>query len=588
MTFLDVRRSEAISAVGQWVAETVANAARLNADQLREHGRDATSDGWRLPLRAGSGALDLLVDQDFPYSMPRFVVTGRSDLLRAPHVESGGRLCLTGDGGRASTRDPAAVVGYLYQEALSLVNDNTAGGNCDDFAIDFQAYWARDSHDQLPLQAWLAAEIRSRLITAWHAKNFYLLAETPEDAKHWLTNRYGPDRSRVFRQAAYIRLREIPPPELYPDTAAELRQLVKARSDDGLAIFDSLMQRMRKNAVVILAGNLGNGNTGMVGVVLTDAEPESRGKDRKVAISKGFRPGRVPPEVLASRRKARRTQVRRVDAWTDRMRSGEGHALMGKRVVVLGCGSLGSGVARILLQSGVGRIVLVDPDNFDWVNLGRHELGAESVRSNKAVALAKRLVPMYPHVREILAEPYSWQASLRRKPELFQDCDLVLSLIGDWNVESGLNDLQRAGNGELPAPILYGWLEQEAGSAHALAIDSVGPCFRCGFGPTGTIHIPTTEWPKQGPPGCGGPTSIYGAADLAPAQAMVASLAIDLLLSRASAPVRRTWVAPFGSLAQAGGHWHQRWIDTYGDPSPGGRLTATPWPEDPACPCNHR
>ena len=553
MTFLEARRSEAIEVVGQWVAATVANAARLTADRLREHGRDATSDGWRLPFADGSGALNLLLDQDFPYSMPRFVITGRSDLLRAPHVEPGGRLCLTGDGGRANTLDPAAVVSYLYEEALSLVDDNTAGGNRDDFTLDFHAYWARDSHDHLPLQTWLAPQIHSRLLAAWHGKSLYLVAETSEDAARWLTNRYGPDKSREFRQAAYIRLRALPPPERYPNTAVELRQLVQAESDDGLAVFDSLMKRMRKTAVVVLVGELADGNTGMAGVVLNDAEPESRGKGRKASISRGFRPGHVPPDVLAARRKVRRTQVQRVDAWADRLRAGDGHGLAEKRVAILGCGSLGSGVARILLQSGLGRLVLVDPDTFRWVNLGRHELGAESVRSNKATALAKRFRPMYPHAREILAEPHSWQALLRHNPEVFRKCDLVLSLIGDWNAESALNDLQRAGTGELAAPILYGWLEEEAAAAHALAIDTLGSCFRCGFGSTGSVCIPTTEWPKRGPAGCGGPTSIYGAADLAPAQAMVASLAIDLLLSRAAAPVRRVWVAPSGTLARSGG-----------------------------------
>lgn len=588
MTFLDDRRREAIAAVGQWVAATVANSAQLSADQLLANGRDATSDGWRLPLEDGSGALDLLLDQDFPYSMPRFVITGRSDLLSAPHVEAGGRLCLTGDGGRANTLDPAAVVGYLYQEALSLVSDNTAGGNREDFTLDFRAYWEREAHDQLPIQAWLSEETCSRLLAAWHGTNLYLVAETPEDAAHWLEKRYGPDNSRQFCHAAYIRLRALPPPERYPNTAADLRRLIQMGSDEGLVVFDSLMKRMRNDAVIILSGDLGNGNTGMAGVVLNNAAPEFRGKGRKVANSRGFRPDHVPPEVLATRRKARRTQVRRVDAWTDRMRPGEGRALSGKRVVVVGCGSLGSGVARILLQSGVGRLVLVDPDTLDWANLSRHELGAESVRSNKATALAKRFAPMYPHAREIISEPCSWQALLRHNPDVFLQCDLVLSLIGDWNAESALNDLQRAGTGELPVPILYGWLEQEAGAAHALAINTVGPCFRCGFGATGTIHIPTTEWPKGGPAGCGGSTSIYGAADLAPAQAMVASLAIDLLLFRASAPVRRTWIAPAWTLAQSGGQWHPRWIDTFGDPSPGGLLTATPWPEDPACPCSHR
>jgi hypothetical protein len=240
------------------------------------------------------------------------------------------------------------------------------------------------------------------------------------------------------------------------------------------------------------------------------------------------------------------------------------------------------------LQSGLGQAVLVDPDGLGWENVSRHELGADSVGRKKASELVAKFKLMYPHAGELRAEPITWQALLRREPDVLREVDLVLSLTGDWNSDTALNDLQRSGTGQFTAPIIFGWLEQQAAAAHALGIGSSGACLRCGFGATGMIDVPATKWPRQTPGPCGGATSIYGAVELAPAQALVASLAIDLLLGRAAAPVRRAWLALASTLELGRGYWHPKWIEAYGNPSLGGHLTATPWLEGPNCPCVHR
>jgi molybdopterin/thiamine biosynthesis adenylyltransferase len=587
LSFLVAKRREAIGLVAAWVIATVEGAARLDATSLRALGRDENWDGWRLPLRGPRGGdLHLLLDPDFPYSLPRFALGRRTDLLRAPHIETKGRLCLAGDGGRADTLDPVAVVAYSYGEALALIDEDEAGGNRDDYAIDFDAYWRRDVTDPLTLRTWLTAERPSRLVSAWHGQGFYFIAENASDARTWLTNRYGADGTRTFNDAALIWLDRLPEPESYPGSTGEARGLIEAGSADGVAIFDRLMATMADRAAVVLIGRTATGDIVQAGLVAEDPNWANTGtKAPKPSVTRGFRPGRVPARILALRRPSRRLEVQRTDAWLGRMRAGEGVRLAAKRVAVLGCGSLGGGVAKLLLQSGVGRMILVDPDTFAWVNVGRHELGSDSAEQNKATALVERFRPMYPHARELRAEPTSWQALLRRNPEVFQDCDLILSLIGDWNAESALNDLQRSGMDEIRAPILYGWLEEQAGAAHALAIGPTGACLRCGFGPTGTIHVPATAWPRHASAGCGGPTSIYGAVDLAPAQSLVASLAIDLLLERASPAVRRAWLAPQPTLAHGGGRWHPGWVEHYGDPLQGGKLTATLWPRDVDCSC---
>jgi molybdopterin/thiamine biosynthesis adenylyltransferase len=589
LTFMELKRRQALNLVAAWVTTTVPGAGRLDPTALRAVGRDESWDGWRLPLSGASGGeLFLMLDAEFPYSLPRFVLGGRVDLLRAPHVEAKGYLCLAGDSGRVDTLDPIAVLAHSYNEALSLVASDEAGENREDFVTDFDAYWRRDVISDLPVRTWLRTEPRSRIVAAWHGQRFYLIAESADDCRHWMTNRYGADEKRSFKEAAVIWLESLPEPDAYPDNARLARQLICDCSSDGLTVFDRLMATMTDRAVVILMGSTLTGEITQAALLVEDPNRASgAGAGPKQKATRGFRPGRVPPDILALRRPARRTPVERVDAWLSRMRGGQGETLTEKRVAVLGCGSLGAGVAKLLLQSGVGSMLLVDPDKFAWANVGRHELGVDSVGENKAMAVVERFKPMYPHVRELRAEGLTWQGLLRRQPDAFDGCDLVLSLIGAWNAESALNDLQRSGSGELAAPILYSWLEEQAGAAHALAIAPTGACLRCGFGPTGTIHVPATIWTAKRAT-CGAPTSIYGAAELAPAQSLVAALAIDLLLARATAPLRRAWLAPLSVLAHGGGHWSPHWVERFGDPGPGGLLTATPWPEDHACPSSHQ
>ena len=66
--------------------------------------------------------------------------------------------------------------------------------------------------------------------------------------------------------------------------------------------------------------------------------------------------------------------------------------LGGKRVGIVGCGSLGSKIATMLLRSGVRRFTLVDDDVLFPANLTRNELSASAIGVHKVDALQARLV----------------------------------------------------------------------------------------------------------------------------------------------------------------------------------------------------
>jgi hypothetical protein len=74
-------------------------------------------------------------------------------------------------------------------------------------------------------------------------------------------------------------------------------------------------------------------------------------------------------------------------------------AIGGKRVAILGCGSMGSKVAMSLARTGVADFFLVDADVLKVGNLVRNELDWGEVGAHKADALAERLMRINAQVK---------------------------------------------------------------------------------------------------------------------------------------------------------------------------------------------
>lgn len=74
-----------------------------------------------------------------------------------------------------------------------------------------------------------------------------------------------------------------------------------------------------------------------------------------------------------------------------------------KKIVVVGCGTIGGYLAEMLVKAGAGagqgELVLVDSDTLSAANLGRHRLGFPSIGHNKADALCDELSRSMPDAR---------------------------------------------------------------------------------------------------------------------------------------------------------------------------------------------
>ena len=366
----------------------------------------------------------------------------------------------------------------------------------------------------------------------------------------------------------------------YPASPLQLYELVRSQRPDDLPSLKEAIESSEFASFVFLS----IGATDHLAAVELKEPPQSAapGKPKNLS-SKGFRPGRIPLAVALARMRSIRMPVGRVDQARSRLPKATRISLLDRRVMIIGCGSLGSGVARMLVLSGLGHLLLIDGETLSWANVGRHELGADAVGSSKSLSLAKSLKLAYPSVRSV--EAYDLDVlSLPDLSGVLKRQDLILSLSGNWNAEVGLSDLMSSHG--ISTPVIYGWMERNAAAGHALAIAGKPGCLRCAFTATGSPILPATAWQTaQTDETCGDSTSPYSAIDLVHPQALISEFAIDILLGNANPPLQRSWLNSTAQLEAQGGSWHLRWKALFGDPGAGRIYTSTPFTPAGSCKC---
>ena len=146
--------------------------------------------------------------------------------------------------------------------------------------------------------------------------------------------------------------------------------------------------------------------------------------------------------------------------------------LAGKRIALVGCGTIGGYLSDMLVKAGAGscggKLTLVDFDGLLPQNIGRHRLGFPDLLSNKAEAMAKELKRLSPGV-EVHALPVDVRQAQLGKLDLLIDATGEESL-GHW----------LCGHYPPPTPMLSVWIEGPGTAVRALLrANPPGACYRC-------------------------------------------------------------------------------------------------------------
>lgn len=560
----------------------------MSAEDLAMYEGRAITDGWAIPHLCDedpASCLRILVDHRFPFRPPRVAVFPPPPVLKWPNLEEQGLLCIIPEGAQVSVERLEAVALELLADARDLVNGWHTGVGMERFEDEFQSYWDHWPNTTAKRMVSLCAiGGPSRWVYAFYERRFTIVADNEHTLKAWVANYFTPDSEADSHRIPLLRLTRTPRPDQYPATVKKLFSLIGGDAGVEAAILREYIVSDQKKTRKVLLSFAGRRGEGFAGLILP-----SKDKD----IGRGFRQGHMPFPVLLQRYDIHPVigvKVTRCDSsWVHgRDQNPDVTCLGGKTVVLLGVGSMGSGVSDLLAKMGVGKLILVDPEDMETENASRHSLGIRSMKLKKATAQAEKLAKQFPHLEFV---PYNerWEFCQQKLPSIFTSADLIISTIGAWSAESHLNALAH-GARDFP-PVLFGWLEEHAAAGHGVVFFGENGCLRCLVNDKGYPRLPVTKWPaggtQQAIPMCGGMFQPYGVTELAFVQSLVADLAGDILLGRVvGVSTHRVWIGQKKLQGRGGsrGEWHPDWIEKHNDPGEGGRIMDIEITRDVDCP----
>ena len=307
--------------------------------------------------------LEITLDEGFPFTPPLVRPVADTSAVSL-HQERTGHLCLFDRselaGAEAPWRDPAQLLDWI---AAWFEQSNR--GWPEDTDVDLERYLERlddlvvyDSDD-------LTGKTGALRVSGAHRVGLALLrvALLPVLVSQHPSKKRGKRRGRHYRRSAravgwLTDLGELAQPILtWEDVAAALHP-----HSDGVA--DRLARNIRFHGLeILLCRYTRNGITGYL------------------ALRVRARPG--APGGIDLRAMQAADEASAVTA----LRSGdESDTLAKRRVLIVGCGAVGSYVADLLLRRGVRRMHLVDPDIVQPGNCIRHLAGLEYVGYGKVQA----------------------------------------------------------------------------------------------------------------------------------------------------------------------------------------------------------
>jgi len=473
---------------------------------------------------------ELLLPRGFPEHATAKIILSPDAVLRIPHVEDTGALCIDGDPGPArgySADDRIRLLLIAYQE--QFLGPWLSGKLDGDFEKEPMNYWlikvgrARSPRDPV-LGVWTVDECPSRptvreglLILPGQ---IVIVASDDHPTTSRIINSLGANATQRIRLLiADIPISHTFTPSTWPRSATDIDRLLTGRLRASQR--EQFQRHPRRRAVhrIVL---LRNSTFGFA--YLLPGGPATVVGARKRAY-----PSLTTPLPLRV--------TRRDPSWTvGRDQHPEVVHRQEQHVLVLGAGALGSPVVDHLAKAGVGFITLIDADNLVAANLSRHLLGAESIGQSKAEAVAKRVNLGYPST---VITPKNISAERWLQENTLANVDLVLDLTGEPDVRWHV-DMARK---EYSCPLVIGWMEPYVAAAHVCSLPSGTPWLQGITDLMGKLEAVT--WPPEvirQEPGCSSQFQSYTAAAAAHAVALVAENTLNLIDGEAPTPRVISWV----------------------------------------------
>jgi molybdopterin/thiamine biosynthesis adenylyltransferase len=166
------------------------------------------------------------------------------------------------------------------------------------------------------------------------------------------------------------------------------------------------------------------------------------------------------------------------------------HELLAKKtILIVGLGSGGSTLAKYLGCTGIGRIILVDSENLETVNIIRHEGGINDIGKPKT-QVCKQVIESHNPFTIVEAHSFDVVKEFDRLEELALQSDLIIGSSGSNKVNNLLNKISI----ERRIPAIYGGVYEKALGGYVLAVKPFETaCYNCLFNLTSRSYFVERE-----------------------------------------------------------------------------------------------
>jgi molybdopterin/thiamine biosynthesis adenylyltransferase len=423
-------------------------------------------------LRAGHTDLEIEIEvSDVHFSkFPKIRVLNRSNLSSnfLAHLEASSTLCYADGSLLVLDRyQPGASILRVIAEAEKAVNRSLAGKAVEEISKEYPSYWVGN-----PLQI---------MFTSHQSIDHGIVANPDSKSKNisslvLLGTQTLPMGYTRGRKVLVVNTEKTLKPSntvVSPSSLAEVREWHNAQQGLPISSLEKVQSALLDESIVFY-----HGQNGWVGCSVQ--LPPKLEVLRKVGKSG---PQFFRKMLLQDERDVRLSKYHGKEASlefiTSRNLTPLHSPISGKRIAVVGCGSVGSHLARFLVQSGAGNgatLVLVDPEPLVAANLGRHLLNFDDVGKMKANALAETLRKFHPdlQIRSIdLRIESAWKS--------VEDFDLIVDATGMESTSEFINAeaLKLRSSGRKCA-VLHAFLFANGISTRTLLNAGEGfACYRC-------------------------------------------------------------------------------------------------------------
>jgi hypothetical protein len=375
------------------------------------------------------------------------------------HVSYAGVVCI--DDGQGLSLDPgrpAQIAAHTVLKAYDLLESSAVDATIgyEEFFNELEGYWLH-LPGSLRSRAYFEVDGNSRMVKGFVKSNlkkpkWYFVERDTE-----LPWEVG-DKKLEGQRALYVHVDALGLPPVQPDqlTTAFVEEVFQRLSPEQLKLWEQLVGPS-KNSPKMLA--------------LLVSAPRQAGGCSLVGVAFGAHRGIVDKKAPVTPLTMRRHTPNYM-----RERGGASLDLLGKHMVVLGAGAV---VIDTLAAAGVGKLTVVDYDQYSEDNVFRHLLQPLYIDLDKPMGLKLALERRYPglNITPVCTTAEKWL----KTADLSRYDGLVLAF-GEPSLERSFSRALKLKDRRFDLPVVFTWLEALDLGGHSVLMWTKGEgCLDCAY-----------------------------------------------------------------------------------------------------------